>query len=118
MNEAEIRRKRTESVLLELIPEALGSLNDKRLHQINVIEAKCSRGRSDVKIYLDPSSYSDKEKKEFLSLISKARPIIETYCMRDQGWFRSQKLTFEFDEQLKKSQDIEELFKKIAKDTK
>lgn len=36
--------------------------------------------------------------------------------MKDQGWYRSPKLTFEFDEQLKKSQTIEELFKKIAKD--
>ncbi len=116
MTEAQIKLKRTESVLLELIPEALGSLSDARLHQLDVIDIKCSRGRSDAKVYIDPASFSEQEKSEFLKLLKKARPIIETFCMKDQGWFRSPKLTFEFDEQLKKVQNIEELFKKIAKD--
>ncbi len=116
MTEAEIKLKRTESILLELIPEALGNLNDKRLHEINVVEVKCSRGKSDAKVYLDPASLSDQEKRDYLKLLRKARPIVETFCLKDQGWFRSPKLTFEFDEQLKKSQNIEELFKKIAKD--
>ena len=116
MTEAEIKLKRTESILLELIPEALGSLNDKRLHEINVIEVKCSRGKSDAKVYLDPASLSDQEKRDYLKLLRKARPIVETFCLKDQGWFRSPKLAFEFDELLKKSQNIEELFKKIAKD--
>ncbi|MCW8894778.1 30S ribosome-binding factor RbfA [Sulfurimonas sp.] len=116
MTEAEIKLKRTESILLELIPEALGSLNDKRLHEINVIEVKCSRGKSDAKVFLDPASFSDQEKRDYLKLLRKARPIIESFCLKDQGWFRSPKLTFEFDEQLKKSQNLEELFKKIAKD--
>lgn len=116
MTEAEIKLKRTESILLELIPEALGSLNDKRLHQLDIIDVKCSRGRSDAKVYIDPASFTQEEKNDFLKLLKKARPIIETFCMKDQGWFRSPKFTFEFDEQLKKAQSIEELFKKIAKD--
>ena len=116
MTEAQIKLKRTESLLLELIPEALGSLNDKRLHEINVIEVKCSRGKSDAKVYLDPGSLGDQEKRDYLKLLRNARPIVETFCLKDQGWFRSPKLTFEFDEQLKKSQNLEELFKKIAKD--
>ncbi|MCK4737884.1 MAG: 30S ribosome-binding factor RbfA [Sulfurimonas sp.] len=116
MTEAEIKLKRTESILLELIPEALGSLNDKRLHEIDVIEVKCSRGRSDAKVYLDPALLNEQEKRDYLKLLRKARPIVETFCLKDQGWFRSPKLAFEFDEQLKKSQNIEELFKRIAKD--
>ncbi|MDA7818031.1 30S ribosome-binding factor RbfA [Sulfurimonas sp.] len=116
MTEAQIKLKRTESLLLELIPEALGSLNDKRLHEINVIEVKCSRGKSDAKVYIDPASLTEQEKRDYLKLLRKARPIVETFCMKDQGWFRSPKLTFEFDEQLKKTQDLEELFKKISKD--
>ncbi len=38
--------------------------------------------------------------------------------MKDQGWFRSPTLTFEFDDQLKQSQKIEDLFKQIAKERK
>jgi len=116
MTEAQIKLKRTESVLGELIPEALGSMNDKRLHELDVIEVKCSRGKSDAKVYIDPSEFSEQQKRDYLKLLNKARPIIETYCLKDQGWFRCPKFTFEFDEHLKKAQNIEELFKKIAKD--
>lgn len=116
MTEAQIKLKRTESILLELIPEALGSLNDKRLHELDVIEVKCSRGRSDVKVYINPDALSEDEKRAYLKQLNKARPIIETFCLKDQGWYRCPKMTFVFDEQLKKSQNIEELFKKIAKD--
>jgi ribosome-binding factor A len=116
MTEAEIKLKRTESLLLELIPEALGGLNDKRLHVLDVIEIKCSRGRSDAKVFINPVEFTDQEKRDYLKLLRNARPIVETFCMKDQGWYRCPKLTFEFDEQLKKSQNIEELFKRIAKD--
>jgi len=117
VTEAQVKLKRTESILLELVPEAFGALNDKRFHELNVLEVKCSRGKSDAKVYLDPGSLSDEEKKTYMSLLKKARPIVETYCLKDQGWYRCPKFTFEFDEQLQKSQSIEELFKKIAGQT-
>jgi ribosome-binding factor A len=116
MTEAQIKIKRTESVLLELIPQALGSMNDKRLHDLDIIEVSCSRGKSDAKVYINPYEYTEQEKRDYLKLLNKARPIVETYCLKDQGWFRCPKFTFEFDEQLKKVQNIEELFRKIAKD--
>ncbi|WP_457747293.1 30S ribosome-binding factor RbfA [Sulfurimonas sp.] len=118
MNEAQIKLKRTESLLAELIPEALCQLNDARLHELSVIEVKCSRGRSDAKVYVDPASFTQEQRNTYMKQLRKARPIIEDFCLKDQGWYRCPKLTFEFDEQLKKSQTIEELFKKIAKDTK
>jgi ribosome-binding factor A len=116
MTEAQIKLKRTESVLAEIIPEALAQLNDARLHELSVIEVKCSRGRSDAKVYIDPTGFSEEEKRVYLKQLRKARPIIENHCLKDQGWYRCPKLTFEFDEQLKKSQTIEDLFKKIAKE--
>ena len=116
MTEAQIKLKRTESILLELIPEALGSMNDKRLHNLDVIDVKCSRGKSDAKVYIDSNDFTQEQKQEFLQLLKRARPIIETYCLKDQGWYRCPKFTFEFDEQMQKIKTIEELFKKIAKD--
>ena len=118
MTPAEIKLKRTESILQELIPEAISQLADDRLHEIDVIEVKCSRGRSDAKVYLDPHDYTDEERRLFLKQLNKARPIIEEYCLRDQGWFRSPKLAFVFDDQLQKSQSIEALFAKIEKERK
>jgi ribosome-binding factor A len=118
MTEAQIKLKRTESVLLELIPEALSTLSDNRLHEVSVVEVKCSKGRSDAKVYLDPSFFDEKEKTTLLKQLKKARPIIEDYCMKDQGWFRCPKLAFEFDEHFQKTQRLEELFKQIAKEEK
>ncbi|NPA65336.1 MAG: 30S ribosome-binding factor RbfA [Epsilonproteobacteria bacterium] len=118
MTEAQIKLKRTESILQELIPEALSTLSDNRLHEISVVEVKCSKGRSDAKVYLDPSFFDEKEKAILLKQLKKARPIIEDYCMKDQGWFRCPKLAFEFDEHFQKTQRLEELFKQIAKEEK
>jgi len=114
MTEAQIKLKRTESVLSELIPQALGVMNDKRLHDLNIIEVKCSRGKSDAKVYIDPSEFSDQEKRDYLKLLRKARPIIETHCLKDQGWYRCPKFTFEFDEQLEYITKMEKLFKQIS----
>ena len=118
MTPAQIKLKRTESLLAELIPEAISQLNDARLHEIDVLEVKCSRGKSDAKVYLDPSIYSPQEQESLLKQLNKARPVIEDYCLKDQGWFKCPKLAFIFDDQFQKAQNIEELFKKIAKESK
>ena len=115
MTQSEIKVKRTESILQELIPEALSSLNDARMHELDVIEVVCSRGRSDAKVYIDPSHFTDEERAFYQKQFRKVAPIIEEYCLKDQGWFKSPKLTFEFDDQLKKSQSMEDLFKRIEK---
>lgn len=116
MTPAEIKKKRTESLLLELIPEAISSLNDARIHEVDVIEVVCSKGRSDAKVFLDPHSYTDQEKNTFLRLLRGARPLIESHCMQDQGWYRCPKLTFEFDTHFDRVSKVEDLFKQIAKE--
>lgn len=116
MTPAQIKIKRTESILKEIIPEAISQLSDARVREVDVIDVHCSRGRSDAKVYLDPHDYTPQEQATFIKQLEKARPIIEEHCMRDQGWFRSPHLTFVFDDTLKRSQNIEALFAKIAKE--
>jgi len=113
---AQIKQKRTESLLLELIPEAISSLKDARLHEIDVVEVVCSKGRSDAKVFLDPHSYTEKERNLFLKLLRGARPVIEAHCMQDQGWYRCPNLTFEFDTHFERVSKVEDLFKQIAKE--
>ena len=105
-------------MLKELIPEAISGLSDTRVREVDVIDVRCSRGRSDAKVYLDPHDYSPQEQTAFIKLLEKARPIIEEHCMKDQGWFRSPRLTFVFDDTLERSKNIEALFAKIAKEKK
>lgn len=118
MTPAQIKLKRTESILKELIPEAISQLSDARVREVDVVDVHCSRGRSDAKVYLDPHDYTAQEQSAFIKQLEKARPIIEEYCMKDQGWFRSPRMTFVFDDTLQRSQNIEALFAQIAKEKK
>ncbi len=116
MTPAEIKKKRTESLLLELIPEAISSLKDARIHEVDVVEVVVSKGRSDAKVYLDPHSYTEKERNALLKLLRGARPVIEAHCMQDQGWYRCPNLTFEFDTHFERVSKMEDLFKQISQE--
>ncbi len=115
MREEEIKRKRTESRLVELIPEALSTMNDSRINGLAVTEVICSRGRYDAKVYLDKSYLNEEEQKEALKQLRVVSNYLSTYIRDSEGWFKSPKFTFEFDDQLERITHIEELFKKIAK---
>ena len=113
MNQSEIKRARSASLLKELIPEALGNLNDKVLKEITITDVVVKKGKYDANVYIDPSIYSDEEKKIILKKLKKAAPVLENFCLETSGWFRCPKFHFKFDESIEKSKRLEELFKKI-----
>jgi ribosome-binding factor A len=115
MREEEIKRKRTESRLMELIPEALSTLNDNRINGLSVIEVVCSKGRYNAKVYLDKSYLNETEQKEALRQLRKVSNYLSAYIRDSEGWFKVPKFTFEFDEQLERISHIEKLFKQIAR---
>jgi len=115
MREEEIKRKRTESRLVELLPEAFSGMNDNRINALSVTAVVCSRGRYDAKVYLDKSYLTDKEQGEALKQLRAVSGYLSTYVRESEGWFKSPKFTFEFDEQLEQIAKIEALFKQIGK---
>ena len=115
MREEEIKRKRTESRLVELLPEAFAGLNDNRINTLSVTAVVCSRGRYDAKVYLDKSYLTDKEQSEALRQLRAVTGFLSTYVRESEGWFKSPKFTFEFDSQLEQISKIDALFKEIAK---
>ncbi|NEW60142.1 30S ribosome-binding factor RbfA [Sulfurovum sp. bin170] len=115
MKEEEIKRKRTESRLVELIPEALSGMNDNRINGLSVTEVVCSRGRYDAKVYLDKSYLNEKEQGEALKQLRAVSGYLSTYVRESEGWFKSPKFTFDFDDQLERVASIEALFKEIGK---
>ena len=115
MSSKSIKVQRKESILVELVNEALSTLNDSRVNSLNVLEVVCSRGASDAKIYLDKSILSSEEQKEALKLLRKANSAISRYCLESTGWYRVPKFTYTFDELFEKENKMEELFKKIEK---
>jgi len=114
MTQEEIKRHRVESILKEIIPEALGTLDDSRINGLLVTDVVCSKGRSDAKVYLEKSFLSDKEQGEALKQLRAVSGYLQNHCKQSEGWFKAPRFTFEFDEQLEKVSRIEELFKQIA----
>jgi len=115
MREEEIKRKRTESRLVELLPEAFSGMNDNRINALSVTAVVCSRGRYDAKVYLDKSYLTEKEQGEALRQLRAVSGYLSTYVRESEGWFKSPKFTFEFDTQLEQISKIESLFKEISK---
>jgi ribosome-binding factor A len=115
-SEEKIKRERTESILKEIIPEAISSLSDERLHGLGVVNVVCSKGRSDAKVYLDPAFVDEDEKSLIVRQLSKASRVIENYCANEQGWFRTPALSFGFDDTLQHETRMDELFKKVEKE--
>jgi ribosome-binding factor A len=114
MTQEEIKRHRVESILKEVIPEALATLDDERINALLVTEVVCSKGRSDAKVYLDKSFLNDKEQHEALRQLRSVAGYIQNHCKQSEGWFKAPRLTFEFDEQLEKQKRMEELFSQIS----
>ena len=114
MTQEEIKRHRVESVLKEILPEAFSSLNDERINSLVVTDVKCSKGRSNAKVYLDKSFLNEKEQGDALKQLRKVAAYLQNHCKQSEGWFKVPIFTFEFDHQLEEISRIEDLFKQIA----
>jgi len=115
MSAKSIKVQRKESILVELLNEALSTLSDSRLNSLQVLDVVCSRGAQDAKVYLEKSILSKEEQKEVLKLLKKANGLISRYCLESTGWYKVPKFTYTFDELLEKENKIEELLEKIKK---
>jgi len=113
MTHEEIKRHRVESVLKEIIPEALATLDDDRINGLSVTDVVCSKGRSDAKVYLDTSFLNEKEQNAALKQLRVVAGYIQNHCKQSEGWFKAPRFTFEFDHQLEKVSRMEDLFKQI-----
>ena len=115
MNPAEIKRKRTESVLKEILPEAFSMLDDENLNHLNVTEVVCSHGRYDSKVYLDKIGIDKIEQEKILNKLKKVTGFLKNYVRESEGWYRSPNFKFEFDNHLDRVSRIDELFKQIER---
>ncbi len=71
MNPSEIKKLRTESILKELIPEALANLDDENLKNLCVVDVECKKGRYDAFVYLDKMFFNVHEQEKILSSLKR-----------------------------------------------
>lgn len=118
MNQSELKRLRTQSILKQLIPEALSNLEDSYLNGLCVTEVECKKGRYDAFVYLDKMGFDEKEQKLILEKLKKVNRQIQNHCMTAEGWFRSPNFHFEFDNKLEYQNHLDYLFDKIDNELK
>lgn len=116
MKESEIKKLRTESILKELIPEALANLDDELLRNLCVVDVECKKGRYDAFVYLDKMFFNTQEQEMILFHLKKASKALQNYCMAEQGWYRCPNFHFKFDERLEYQNHMDELFEQIKKE--
>ncbi len=116
MQDKSIKILKVESVLKELVPEAISTLKDEKINNIPVLDIKCSRGKYDAKVYLDPSFVQNNEESYIIKHLSQASSYIENYCKNAEGWYRCPKFKFCFDNFLEKQNNLESLFKQVEKE--
>lgn len=118
MKPHEVKRLRTQSLLKEMLGEALANLNDPLLAGLLVIDVELKKGKYDAFVYLDKEMYDEKEQEFILAKLKKAHPAIKDYILNASSWFRSPNFHFAFDDNLEKINKIEALFAQIAKEKK
>ncbi|MDD2698612.1 MAG: 30S ribosome-binding factor RbfA [Arcobacteraceae bacterium] len=118
MKDKSINLQRTESLLRELVPEALGDLNDNRINSLTITDVQCKNGKYDAKVYYDGNDLTPHERKEVQKALYSANSRIKSYILNSTGWYKCPDFTFENDTKLESVNKLEELFSKIRKDTK
>ena len=114
MTNKSVNLQRTESLLEELIPEALSSLNDNRISSLTITEVDCKNGKYDAKVYYDGSDFTPAELKEIRVSLRKANGVIKSYILGATSWYKCPDFTFLVDNMMEKRAKMEDLFAQIA----
>ena len=116
MNPSEIKRLRTQSVLKELLPEALSTLEDELLRGLCVTDVECKKGRYDAFVYLDKMMFDEREQAYILDRLKRVSKHLQNHCMAAEGWYRAPNFHFKFDDRLEHQNHMDDLFEKISED--
>ena len=118
MADKSINLQRTESLLMELIPEALSELSDERINSVPITGVDCRNGKYDATVYFDGNDFNEEEREIIAKLLTKASGSIKSYCLSATSWYKCPNFKFVHDTSLERSNKIEELFAQINKGRK
>jgi ribosome-binding factor A len=114
MKEKSINLQRTQSLLMELIPEALSQLNDTSINSLTITEVDCKNGKYDAKVYFDGSDFTYEELKVVKQLLRKASSRVKSYCLNATSWYKCPDFEFVKDDMLEKNIRMDKLFAQIS----
>lgn len=109
MSDKSVKVLRAESVMTELIGEAIGTLGNETLNSLSVIKVESSRGLSDATVYIMDDGFAENEKQKIISGLKKSSSYIARYCTATDAMSKMPKLTYRFDDSLEKEKRLEEI---------
>lgn len=110
-----IQLQRTQSLLMELIPEGLSALDDSQINSLPITGVDCKNGKYDATVYFDGSDYSKDEIKEIKTKLRKANGRLKTHILAATSWYKCPDFIFEVDKTLDNSKKLEQIFSQISK---
>lgn len=112
-----VKLQKIESLLRELVPEALSNFEDNRINSLLITDVDCSKGKYDATVYISPEFITEDEQKVILVQLRKAKHTIKANILNATDWYRCPEFSFKFDKNVDKMNRMNEIFKKIkAKD--
>lgn len=111
-----IKHQRLESLLQEILSEALSQLNDIQINTLTITGVKCSKGKQSAEVFIDGTDIQDTDRMQILKKLKKAEGILKEYVLHTTQWFRSPALRFSFDDSLQCANTLDSIFEIIAKD--
>ena len=111
-----IKHQRVESLLQEVLSEALSQLSDTQINSLSITGVKCSKGKQGEEVFIEATDIAQNERKLILHKLNKAQGILKEYVLSSTQWFRAPILHFSFDDTLQNANTLDSIFAQLAKD--
>ena len=111
-----IKHQRVESLLQEVLSEALSQLSDTQINSLSITGVKCSKGKQSAEVFIEATDIAQNERKLILHKLNKAQGILKEYVLSSTQWFRAPLYLFSFDDTLQNANTLDSIFAQLAKD--
>lgn len=111
-----IKQQRTQSLLQEVLSEALSQLNDTQINNLSITRVICSKGKHSAEVFIEATDIAQDERKLIAQKLNKAQGILKEHILSSTQWFRAPALRFSFDDSLQNANTLDLLFAQIAQE--
>ncbi|TLD97452.1 30S ribosome-binding factor RbfA [Helicobacter jaachi] len=112
-----IKQQRLESLLQEVLSQALAELADSHINHLTITGVKASSKQS-AEVFIEGTDIPPQERKIILERLKKAQNILKDYVLSATEWFRAPELSFSFDDSLQNANRLEHIFAQLANEQK
>lgn len=113
-----IKQQRTESLLHEIINEAISQLADSNINALSITAVNCSKGKQSAEVYIEGTGIAQDERTKILKQLHKAQNTLQNHIITATQWFRAPNLHFKFDDSLSQVNKLDKIFAHLENERK